>query len=88
MKPINTKKSKTFSFLLGLIYGYRTADFSLKTYKIDEFDPENHTDGDIYYLDKKGDVVSKNEPIKNPTHIVVLHEDIKNKKVRLYIYKA
>ena len=88
MKPINTRKSRTFSFLLGLIYGYRTSDFSLKTYKIDEFNPEDHSEGVIYYLDKNGDVVSKNEPIENPTHIVVLHEDIKSKKVRLYIYKA
>ncbi len=88
MKPINTRKSKTLSFLLGLIYGYRTADFSLKTLKIDEFKPDNHPEGVIYYLDKQRDVVSKNEPIENPTHIVVLHEDIKSKKVRLYIYKA
>ncbi len=88
MKPINTRKSKTFSFLLGLIYGYRTADFSLSTLKIDEFTPEKHPEGKIYYLDKNSDIVSKDKPIENPTHIVVLHEDIKGKKVRLYIYKA
>jgi len=88
VKPINTKKSKVFSFLLGLIYGYRTADFSLKTLSIDEFDPSSPPEGEIYYLDKERDLVSKNNPIENPTHIVVLHEDIKNRKVRLYIYKA
>lgn len=88
MKPINPKKSKVFSFLLGLIYGYRTADFSLKRFNLREFDPENRPEGEVYYLDREKDLISKNQPIENPTHIVILHEDIEAKKVRVYIYKA
>ncbi len=88
MKPINPKKSKVFSFLIGLIYGYRTADMELKVMPLEEFDPNNHKDFDIYFLDKKSDRVSKNEPIEEPSHIVALFEDFEAKKVRLYIYKS
>ena len=88
MRPINSKKSKSFSFLLGLIYGYRTADMELKILSIEEFAEDLHPDFDIYYLDRKNDRVSKNGPIENPTHIVALKEDFEAKKVRIYIYKA
>lgn len=88
MKPINTRKSKTLSFLIGLVYGYRTADMELKVFPLKEFRKENHKGFEIYYLSKEKDVVSKNEPIEDPTHIVALLEDIKAKKVRLYIYRA
>jgi len=88
VRPINPKKSKSFSFLLGLIYGYRTADMELKVLPINEFDEDLHPDFDIYYLDRVSDRVSKNEPIDNPTHIVALKEDFEAKKVRIYIYKS
>ncbi|RLJ70357.1 hypothetical protein BCF55_0626 [Hydrogenivirga caldilitoris] len=88
MKPINPKKSKVFSFLIGLIYGYRTADMELKVLSLEEFNPRNHEGFDIYFLDKEKDRVSKNEPIDNPTHIVALLEDFEVKRVRLYIYKS
>ena len=88
MKPINPKKSRTFSFLLGLIYGYRTADMELKIFSIEEFDEEKHHDFNIYYLDKREDRVSKGEPIENPTHIVAIKEDFEAKKVRVYIYRS
>ena len=88
MKPINPKKSKVFSFLIGLIYGYRTADMELKVMPLEEFDPNNHEGFDVYFLDKKSDRVSKNEPIEEPSHIVALFEDFEAKKVRLYIYKS
>ncbi len=88
MRPINPKKSRSFSFLLGLIYGYRTADMELKILSMKEFSEDLHPDFDIYYLDRKSDRVSKNEPIENPTHIVALKEDFEAKKVRIYIYKA
>ncbi len=88
MRPINPKKSKVFSFLIGLIYGYRTADMELKVLPLDKFSPENHRGFDIYFLDKRNDRVSKNEPLENPTHIVALLEDFEAKKVRLYIYKS
>ena len=87
MKPINTRKSKTLSFLIGLVYGYRTADMELKVFPLKEFRKENHKGFEIYYLSREKDVVSKNEPIEYPTHIVALLEDIKAKKVRLYIYR-
>ncbi len=88
MRPINPKKSKVFSFLLGLVYGYRTADFSLKSFKMEDFDPEDHPEGDVYYLNREKDLISKNEPIEDPTHIVILKEDMEAKKVRIYIYRA
>ncbi len=88
MRPINSKKSKSFSFLLGLIYGYRTADMELKVRPLEEFRESLHPDFDIYYLDRVNDRVSKNEPIDNPTHIVALKEDFEVKKVRIYIYKS
>ncbi|EDP76090.1 hypothetical protein [Hydrogenivirga sp. 128-5-R1-1] len=88
MKPINPKKSKVFSFLIGLIYGYRTADMELKVMPLEEFDPNNHEGFDVYFLDKKSDRVSKNEPIEEPSHIVAIFEDFEAKKVRLYIYKS
>jgi hypothetical protein len=88
LRPINPKKSRVFSFLLGLIYGYRTADFSLKSLPMKEFDPANRPSGDVYYLNKKEDIISKNEPIENPTHVVIINEDLESKKVRIYIYKA
>jgi len=87
VKPINTRKSKTLSFLIGLVYGYRTADMELKVFPLKEFRKENHKGFEIYYLSRRKDVVSKNEPIEDPTHIVALLEDIKAKKVRLYIYR-
>jgi len=88
VRPINPKKSKTFSFLIGLVYGYRTADMDLKIFPLEEFDPSKHEDCDIYFLDKRTDRVSKNEPLSDPTHIVVLKEDFEEKKVKLYIYKS
>ncbi len=88
MRPINRKKSKVFSFLIGLIYGYRTADMELKVFPLSEFDPSMHEGFELYFLDKKSDRVSKNEPIDSPTHIVALFEDFEAKKVRLYIYKS
>jgi len=88
VRPVNPKKSKTFSFLLGLIYGYRTADMDLKVFPLEEFKPEKHAGSDIYFLDKRRDIISKSEPIDSPTHIVVLKEDFEAKKVQLYIYKS
>ncbi len=88
MKPINLKRSKTFSFLLGLIYGYRIADFELKLFSMEEFDPKDHKGFNLYFLDRRNDLVSKNKPIKNPTHIVAVKEDFEAKKVRVYIYRS
>ncbi len=88
MKPINPKRSRTFSFLLGLIYGYRTADMELKILPIDEFEKSNLDGFTLYYLDRRKDVVSKNGPIREPTHIVALKEDFEAKKVRVYIYRS
>lgn len=88
MKPINPKKNRAFSFLLGLIYGYRTADMELKVLSIEEFNENRHNDCNIYYLDKREDKVSKGKPIENPTHIVAIKEDFEAKKVRIYIYRS
>ncbi|WP_457601607.1 hypothetical protein [Hydrogenivirga sp.] len=88
MKPINSKKSKAFSFLLGLIYGYRTADMELKVLSLEDFDEKRHEGFNLYFLDRNSDRVSKNEPIENPTHIVAIREDFEAKKVKLYIYKS
>ncbi len=88
MRPVNPKKSKVFSFLIGLIYGYRTAHMDLKRLPLSQYDPSNHEGYDIYFLDKKTDRVSKNEPIDEPTHIVAIKEDIENKQVKVYIYKS
>ncbi len=88
MRPINRKKSKVFSFLLGLVYGYRTADMELKVLPLSDFDADNHDGANIYFLDKKRDLVSKNKPIENPSHVVVILEDLGAKKVKIYIYKS
>jgi len=87
VRPISTGRSRVFSFLLGLVYGYRTADMELRILSLEEFDPERHRDGDLYYLDRRSDRVSKNEPIERPTHVVVLREDPSSRKVRIYIYR-
>jgi len=88
VNPVNPNKSKVFSFLLGLIYGYRTADFSLKRLPLSEFNADDRPEGDVYYLNKRTDEISKNKPINNPTHIVIINEDREAKKVRIYIYKS
>ncbi len=87
MRPINPKRSRVFSFLLGLVYGYRTADMELKILPLNDFDPGKHRDCALYFLDRRTDRVSKNEPIENPTHVVVLKEDLPSRKVRIYIYR-
>ncbi len=88
MRPVNPKRSKVFSFLIGLIYGYRIADMELKVFSLKEFRIEDLDGFEIYYLDKREDRVSKGKPLENPTHIVALKEDYSSKKVRVYIYKA
>jgi hypothetical protein len=87
-QPINRKKDKVFSFLLGLVYGYRSADMELKVLSLSEFDPYNHKDEQVFYLDRKRGMVKKNSPLENPTHIVTLREDLKEKKVKIFIYKG
>ncbi len=88
MRPVNPKKSKVFSFLLGVIYGYRTAHMDLKVFPIEEFKEENLEGFEIYYLSKNRDEVSKNDPIEEPSHIVALKEDLEAKEVKIYIYKS
>ncbi|MDQ7038069.1 MAG: hypothetical protein Q9N26_02550 [Aquificota bacterium] len=88
MRPVNPKKSKVFSFLVGLIYGYRTADLELKVLSIEEFREEELEGFSVYYLDREKDRVSKGEPIENPSHIVAIREDTVSRKVKVYIYKA
>jgi len=88
VRPVNTKGKKVFSFLLGLVYGYRTADMELKVLPLSSFEPSLHREGNVFYLDRAGDIVSKNKPIENPTHVVVLTEDRASGKVRIYIYRG
>ncbi len=88
MRPVNPKKSKVFSFLLGIVYGYRTANMELKVFSLEEFDPEDLDGFTVYYLSRERDEVKKNEPIEDPTHIVAIKEDVVEKKVVVYIYKA
>lgn len=87
MRPVNPKKSRVFSFLLGLIYGYRTADMELKILPLREFSPQRHPKGDLYYMDRREDRVSKGVPLNQPTHVVVLEEDHSSRKLRIYIYR-
>ncbi len=87
MTPINRKKSKSLSFLLGLVYGYRTAHMDLKTFPMDEFNSDKLEGFTFYYIDRINDQVSKGDPLDNPTHIVALKEDHSQKKVIIYIYK-
>ncbi len=88
MRPVNPKKSKVFSFLVGLIYGYRTADMELRVLSMEEFSPEDLDGFSVYYLDRKRDMVSKGEPLEDPSHIVAIREDHTYKRVKVYIYKA
>ncbi len=81
------KGDKAFSFLLGLIYGYRTADMDMKVRPIDQFRKEDYQDFTLYYLNRKKGEVSKNEPLEEYTHIVALKEDREEKKVRIIIFK-
>ncbi len=86
-QPINKKKDKVFSFLLGLVYGYRSADMELKVLSMGDFSAHKHEGHQLFYLNKEKGVVSKYQPIENPTHIVAIEEDLEEKKVKLYIYK-
>ncbi len=82
------KGDKVFNFLLGLIYGYRTADLDMKIRPLSEFKEEDYEDFTVYYLNKKKGIVSKGEKIEEITHIVVIKEDKEEKKVRIVIFKG
>ena len=82
------KGDKVFNFLLGLIYGYRTADLDMKIRPLSEFKEEDYEDFTVYYLNKKKGIVSKEEKIEEITHIVVIKEDKEEKKVRIVIFKG
>ncbi|WP_164930587.1 hypothetical protein [Aquifex aeolicus] len=81
------KGDKAFNFLLGLIYGYRTADVDMKIRPLEEFKEEEYSDFTIYYIDRKSGEVKKGEKLSEYTHVVVLKEDHENKKVRIVIFK-
>ncbi len=86
MKPLNLKGRKVFSFLLGLIYGYRRADIELKIFPMDKFSPPEK--GRVYYLNRKNDDISFGTPLREFTHIVVLKENKENRKLEISIYKS
>jgi len=81
------KGDKAFSFLLGLIYGYREADIDMKVRPLSQFSPQDYEDFTLYYLDRRRGEVRKNEPLEEYTHIVALKEDREKKKVRIIIFK-
>ena len=82
------KGDKVFNFLLGLIYGYRTADLDMKIRPLSEFKEEDYEDFTVYYLNRKKGIVSKGKRIEEITHIVVIKEDKKEKKVKIVIFKG
>jgi len=82
------KGDKVFNFLLGLIYGYRTADLHMKIRPLSEFRREDYEDYTIYYLNRKTGEVCKDEALSEYTHIVAIKEDRETKKVRLIIFKG
>jgi len=81
------KGDKAFNFLLGLIYGYRTADIDMKVRPLEEFKEEEFSDYTLYYINRKSGEVKKGEKLPEYTHVVALREDIENKKVRIVIFK-
>ncbi len=86
MQRVETKGDKAIAFVLGLVYGYRNANFELKVFDIKEFCEENHIGDRVYYINRKKGEVYKCYT-KNTTHICVLKEDNINSKVVLFVYK-
>ncbi|WP_340695668.1 hypothetical protein [Hydrogenobacter thermophilus] len=87
MIKIETKGNRALSFVLGLIYGYRGANFELSIKDIGSFSEEAHREDKVYYINRlSGEVNDK--PCDEVTHICVIKEDNVNKKVLLYIYKS
>ena len=80
------KGDKVFNFLLGLIYGYRTANMDMKIRPLSEFREEQYRDFTLYYLNREKGEVSK-EKLKNCTHIVAIKENYQEKKVKIVIFK-
>ncbi|WP_461829807.1 hypothetical protein [Aquifex sp.] len=81
------KGDKVFNFLLGLIYGYRTADLNMKVRPLSEFKKEDYEGYTIYYLNKQTGEVCKDQAPTEYTHVVALKEDKETKKVHLIIFK-
>jgi len=86
MQRVDTKGDKSIAFILGLVYGYRNAQFELKVFDIKEFCKENHVEDKVYYINrKKGEVYECYT--EDTTHICVLREDRVKGKVVLFVYK-
>ncbi len=81
------KGDKVFNFLLGLIYGYRSADLNMKVRPLSEFKSEEYEGFTLYYLNKETGEVRKGEALSEYTHVVALKEDREGKKVHLIIFK-
>ncbi len=81
------KGDKVFNFLLGLIYGYRSADLNMRIRPMSEFRSEEYEGFTLYYLNKKTGEVHKDKAPEEYTHVVALKEDRRTKKVHLIIFK-
>ncbi|MEJ5338466.1 MAG: hypothetical protein ACK42C_02390 [Aquificaceae bacterium] len=86
MQRIETRSDKSIAFILGLVYGYRNAQFELKVLSLEEFREENHLEDRVYYINRqKGEVYECYR--EGTSHICVIREDKINGKVWLFVYK-
>lgn len=86
MRMVNVGKDKALAFILGLVYGYRKADFELKILKLEDFREENHLKDRVYYINRhRGEVYDCFT--EGTTHVCVIREDEVNRKVWLFVYK-
>ncbi|ADC89018.1 hypothetical protein Thal_0383 [Thermocrinis albus DSM 14484] len=86
MRKLEVNKDKSLAFLLGIIYGYRTAHIGLEIKDLTEFDKKNHINDRVYYLNRKSNTVSSEE-LEEPTHICAIREEKQSGKVLIFIYK-
>ncbi len=87
MMMVNTRGNKALAFIMGLVYGYRNANFDLKVLPMAEFSQEKHSQDRCYFINKKdGDVF--NSPSEGEyTCVCVIREDREMGKVVLFIYR-
>ncbi len=86
MQRIDTRGDKSLAFLLGLVYGYRNAEFELKIFDLEHFCIENHLKDKVYYINRKSGELYEHYT-EETTHICAIREDKINGKVVLFVYK-
>ncbi len=87
MMRVDTKGNKALAFIMGLVYGYRSADFDIKVMPLVEFSPLEHAQDRCYFVNKKTGGVFLSPSEGEYTHVCAVREDRQRDKVVLFIYR-